>query len=162
MAKLLAFVDLCDQTTPVAKMAREIAGALRMNLILMRVSNPDAAAEGAIIRSDISREGVAAEMRRYHRQLQVLARECSVDGIKASALLVRGRSIRGNPVPQMIRELKRIKPALIVMGTHQHGRLFEAMFGSASSRVIHNASCPILLVPSPRGARATERKVRGQ
>jgi nucleotide-binding universal stress UspA family protein len=48
----------------------------------------------------------------------------------------------------MVKELKRVKPALIVMGTHQHNRIFEAMFGSASSKVIHKAACPILLVPS--------------
>jgi nucleotide-binding universal stress UspA family protein len=148
MAVTLAFVDFSDATIAVVRTAREYAHALGMKLILMHVSTPDVDAEGQRLRTDVSRQGVAVEMHGYHRQLKILATECTKLGVETSALLVRGRSIRGNPVSKMIRELKRVKPALIVMGTHQHGRLFEAMFGSASSKVVHKAACPILLIPS--------------
>jgi nucleotide-binding universal stress UspA family protein len=121
-----------------------------MKLILMHVSTPDTDFEGVRARTDISREGVAAEMRRYRREMKLLALECTKLGVKTEPLLVRGRSSRGNPIPKMVSELKRVKPSLIVMGTHQHGRLFEAMFGSASSKVIHQAACPILLIPTNR------------
>jgi nucleotide-binding universal stress UspA family protein len=147
MATTLAFVDFSNSTMDVVRTARDFARALQMNLILMHVSTPDAETEGRQSRSDISRQGVAAEMSRYHRELDLLALECGKLGVQTSALLVRGHSIRGNPVPKMIKELKRVKPALIVMATHQHGRFFEAMFGSASSKVVHKAACPILLIP---------------
>lgn len=148
MAVALAFVDFSHATITVVRMAREVARALGMKLILMHVSTPDVDAEGGQIRRDASRQGVAAEMHRYHKELNVLAAECTKLGVDTSALLVRGHSMRGNPVPKMIKELKRVKPALIVMGTHQHGGLFETIFGSASAKVIHKATCPILLIPS--------------
>jgi len=148
MAVALAFVDFSDATGTIVRTAREFAHALGVKLILMHVSTPDVDAEGPRLRTDVSRQGVAGEMHGYHRELKILAAECSKLGVDTSALLVRGRSSRGNPVPKMIRELKRVKPALIIMGTHQHGRLFEAMFGSASTKVIHKAACPILLIPS--------------
>jgi nucleotide-binding universal stress UspA family protein len=148
MATALAFVDFCDATITVVRMAREIAHALGMKLILMHVSTPDGEAEDREIRPDISRHAVAAEMHRYLRKLDLLALECTKLGVETTALLVRGRSTRGSPVRKMVSELKRVKPALIIMGTHQHGRLVQAMFGSASTRVIHKASCPILLIPS--------------
>ena len=148
MATALAFVDFSDATVTVVRMAREIARAFGMKLILMHVSTPDADAEGPAVRADISRQGIAAEMHRYLRELDLLALECTKLGVETTALLVRGRSSRGSPVRKMVSELKRVKPALIVMGTHQHGRLVQAMFGSASTRVIHKASCPILLIPS--------------
>src|SRR5580692_284066 len=137
MAVALAFMDFSEPTGTVVRMAREIAQAFGMKLILMHVSTPDVETEGARFRTDVSRQGVAGEMHRYHRELQMLASECSKLGVETSGLLVRGDSSRGNPVPKMIGELKRIKPALIIMGTHQHGRIFETMFGSATSKVIH-------------------------
>ncbi len=148
MATVLAFVDFSDATATVVRMAREIAGALGLTLILMHVSTPDAEAEGPHLRTNSSRRAVAGELDRHHRELDLLALECTKLGVETCGLLVRGRSSRGNPVPKMVRELKRVKPALIVMGTHQHSRLFETLFGSASSTVIHKAACPILLVPS--------------
>lgn len=148
MAVALAFVDFSDATITVVRMAREIARVFGMKLILMHTSTPDAETEGQRLRTNVSREGVASEMRNYPNELKILAIECKKLGVDTSALLIRGRSSRGNPVPKMISELKRVKPALIVMGTHQHGRLFEAMFGSASTQVVHKAACPILLIPS--------------
>jgi nucleotide-binding universal stress UspA family protein len=153
MADILAFVDLHEATIPVVRMAKEIAAALHGRLILMHISNPGAAAEDGKLRANDSRQAVALEMQEYHSRLQSLAKACTESGVETSSLLVRGRSSRGNPVPRMVRELKRIKPALIIMGTHQHGRLFEAIFGSASSKIVQNARCPILLVPCPNRAR---------
>jgi nucleotide-binding universal stress UspA family protein len=147
MVTALAFVDFTEATPAVVQTAAEMARAFGMQLILMHVSTPDAEAEGEQLRTDISREGIAVEMHRVHEQLQHLAEDCKRRGVDATALLVRGQSVRGNPIPKMIRELKRIKPALIVMGTHQHGRLFEALFGSASLALSRKATCPILLVP---------------
>jgi nucleotide-binding universal stress UspA family protein len=147
MGVALAFVDFSDATGIVVRTAREYAHALGMKLILMYVSTPDADAEGWQLRTDLSRQGIAGEMQTHHRKLKILAIECTKLGIDTRALLVRGRSIRGNPFPKMLGELKRVKPALIVMGTHQHGRLFEAMFGSTGTKVARKAACPILLVP---------------
>jgi nucleotide-binding universal stress UspA family protein len=148
MAVALAFVDFSDATVTVLRMAREVAGALGMKLILMHVSTPDAEMEGQRQRTNLSRGAIAREMHHYHRELKILALECNKLGVDTSALLVRGGSIRGDPVSKMISELKRVKPALIIMGTHQHGRLFEAVLGSASTKVVHKAPCPILLIPS--------------
>jgi nucleotide-binding universal stress UspA family protein len=148
MGTALAFVDSSDATGAIVRIACEIARALDLKLILMHVSTPDAESEEGELRTDISRQGVATEMHRYHQELDILAAQCTDKGVETSALLVRGRSSRGNPVPKMVSEIKRVKPALIVMGTHQHGHLFEAIFGSATSKVVHNAPCPIMLIPS--------------
>jgi nucleotide-binding universal stress UspA family protein len=148
MAVVLAFVDFSDATITVVRMAREIARVFGWKLILMHISTPDAESEGQRLRTNVSRQGVASEMRNYHNELKILAIECKKLGVDTSALLIRGRSSRGNPVPKMVSEIKRVTPALIVMGTHQHGHLFEAMFGSATSKVVHKAPCPIMLIPS--------------
>lgn len=148
MQTILAFVDFSEVTRAVLQAALEIARAFEMKLLLLHVSTPDANAEGREIRANVSRRGVASEMHRYHRELQILSLECTRLGADVTALLVRGHSARGNPVPKMLKEAARIRPALIVMGTHGHGRLHEALLGSASAAILHKAACPVLLIPS--------------
>ncbi len=152
MATVLAFIDFSEATETVVQIARDMARAFGMNLVLMHISSPAAEAEDGRLRSDNSRTAVAAEMHLYKQEMEFLARASTRLGVKTRGLIVRSYSIRGRPAAKMVREVKRIKPALIVMGTHQHGRLFEAMFGSAPFRIIHTASCPIVLVPSKNPA----------
>jgi hypothetical protein len=116
--------------------------------LLLHVSTPDADREGEENRTDVSRRGVASQMRRSHRELEIVSMECSKLGVDATALLVRGTSPRGNPVPKLLKEVARRRPDLIVMGTHGHGRLHEALLGSASAAVLRKAACPVLLIPS--------------
>ncbi|MGA2230001.1 MAG: universal stress protein [Tepidisphaeraceae bacterium] len=149
MQKLLAFIDFSQTTPAVLKAANAIAGAFDMKLLLVHVSTPDAEYEGDKIRTNLSRHEVAAEMRRHHRALHILALECRKLGVDATALLVKSVSARGNPAPKIVREAARLRPSLIVMGTHGHGRLHDLLLGSASSSVVRKARCPVLLIPSP-------------
>jgi nucleotide-binding universal stress UspA family protein len=144
----LAFIDFSYETVALANIASLCAESFHMQLILMHISAPDADSEGRNMRSDVSRRGIASEMRGYHRRLNILAADCAERGVPAKALLVRSRSMRGSPAQKMVRELRRLKPSLIIMGTHQHGRLFDAIVGSASARIVRYTPCPILLVPT--------------
>jgi universal stress protein A len=148
MRTLLAFVDFSEVTAAVVKAATEIARVFQMDLVLLHVSTPDAEYEGHGFRADTSRRGIASEMRKVHGTLHAMAADLAKSGISATALLVRGTSARGNVVPKMLREAARIRPSLIVMGTHGYGRLHEALLGSASEAVVHKVKCPVLLVPS--------------
>lgn len=42
---------------------------------------------------------------------------------------------------------------LLVLGSHGHGRLFQAVLGSVSAACVRQANCPVLVVPAPRPQR---------
>jgi nucleotide-binding universal stress UspA family protein len=146
--KLLAFVDFSDATSAVLTAAIEIARAFQMKLIILHVATPDDPYECGKFREDTSPRSVASEMRRFHRALQIMSLESIKLGVDAQPLLVRGTAPFGNPVPKLLGELLRRKPALIVMGAYGHSRLHEALLGSASAAVLRKAICPVLLIPS--------------
>ena len=144
---ILAFVDFSDVTDAVVKTAADLAVAHGTPLILLHAATPDADYEGPELRSDISREGVAGEMHRYHQALRQIEADLRASKINATALLVRSTSARGNPVRKLLLEITRIKPGLIVVGSHGHGIVHDVLLGSVSSAIVHKASCPVLVVP---------------
>ena len=58
--------------------------------------------------------------------------------------------VRGNPVEQIITQAEETSCDLIVMGTHGHGTLVDAMMGSTARRVLRRSTKPVLVVRLPK------------
>jgi nucleotide-binding universal stress UspA family protein len=56
---------------------------------------------------------------------------------------------RGNPVEEILEQAEKRNCDLIVMGTHGHGILEEAILGSTARRVIRRSKKPVLVVRLP-------------
>jgi nucleotide-binding universal stress UspA family protein len=59
--------------------------------------------------------------------------------------------VRGNPVEEILKYSKERNCDLIVMGTHGHGTLVDAMMGSTARRVLRRSPKPVLVVRLPKG-----------
>ncbi len=67
---------------------------------------------------------------------------CDKSGV-ASTIVIK----KGHPVEIIVKEAKKLKANLIVMGSHGKSALFATVLGSVSFGVIHNdKSVPILIV----------------
>jgi nucleotide-binding universal stress UspA family protein len=158
MRSILAFIDFSDVTDAVVENAADLARAFKAKLILVHVTTPEADYEGGEMRTNISREGVAGEMHRYHHRLQKLESDYRDAGIDATSLLVRSTSARGKPVRKILQEIMRVRPDLIVVGSHGHGLVHKVLLGSVSSAVVRKAPCPVVVVPATK--RLARRKKR--
>lgn len=58
--------------------------------------------------------------------------------------------VRGNPVEEILKYSKERNCDLIVMGTHGHGTLVDAMIGSTARRVLRRSPKPVLVVRLPK------------
>jgi len=56
----------------------------------------------------------------------------------------------GNPVEVILEEAQKSNCDLVVMGTHGHGILGDAMIGSVSRRVVRRCTKPVLVVRLPQ------------
>jgi nucleotide-binding universal stress UspA family protein len=61
-------------------------------------------------------------------------------------------SLDGFPPREIARHAQQTGADLIVVGTHGRTGLAHAIMGSVAERVVQRASCPVLVVPAPRGA----------
>ncbi len=67
------------------------------------------------------------------------------DGFVTDDIIV----VRGNPVEEILKYAEDINCDLIVMGTHGHGTLADAMIGSTARRVLRRSAKPVLVVRLP-------------
>ena len=54
--------------------------------------------------------------------------------------------LKGNPALIILDFCKNGKYDLIIMGNRGMGKIREIILGSVSSKILHNSSCPVLLI----------------
>lgn len=69
------------------------------------------------------------------------------------ALIASVEVIEGFPAPTILAQAKKLAVDVIVMGTHRHTALGEALLGSTARKVLHGSAIPVLLARIPDGFR---------
>jgi len=141
--KIMAAVDFSPVTAPVLATLKQIAATFPVQVCLVHVAPPDPAFVGYGVGPDVVRHQVAGEHHARHRQLQDLAERLRSDGVDTTALLLQGAT-----VATLLAEAQRLQAALIVLGSHGHGAMYDLMVGSVSEGVVRAAKLPVLLVPA--------------
>jgi len=144
MHRILAAVDFSDSTLPVLQASAELARVENADLsVLYAMPNPTPItgipwSGGAYSASAIDEDRVE-----YKTSLGRLHTMVEANGVaNADCLCERG------PAVERIREAaQRIHADLIVLGSHNHGRLFHTMFGSVREALLASAPCPVMVIP---------------
>jgi nucleotide-binding universal stress UspA family protein len=67
------------------------------------------------------------------------------------ALIGNIEVIEGFPAPTILAQAKKLQVDAIVIGTHRHTALGEALLGSTARKVLHGSAIPVLLTRIPDG-----------
>jgi len=81
---------------------------------------------------------------------RLCAKECGLDPLCAKRL----SDIRiedGSPAQAILSVARELNADLIIMGSHRQTVLGDAMLGSTTSKVLHRATVPVLVVRIPAG-----------
>jgi universal stress protein E len=81
--------------------------------------------------------------RQAERAIRAFLARHSRDSKRYSVLLEEAR-----PATAVLRAAARIRPDLLVMGTHGRGRVGRALIGSVANTVLRDAQCDVLIVPA--------------
>jgi nucleotide-binding universal stress UspA family protein len=141
--KILAAVDFSPVTERMLETLVQIAATFPAEIRLVHVAPPDPAFVGYVAGPAVVRGQVAAEHHASHQQLQQLAERLRSDGVEVTALLLQGPT-----VATIVAEAEKMPAALIVLGSHGHGAVYDLLVGSVSEGVVRASKMPVLLVPS--------------
>lgn len=147
MRRLLVLLDLSDMTAELVQIAADLSQSCGAEVLLLHVTTPDADLEGGERRHSPIRLGLAGYLRERRSKVRGVAARLRGLGLHALAITARSRSHRGNPV-EKIRDLSgRLKPDLLIIGSHQRGIFSQLLAGSVSAAVVRQSRCPVLIVP---------------
>ncbi len=61
----------------------------------------------------------------------------------------------GNPAEEILRQAKRLRSDLVVMGSHGLSGIQKVFFGSTTEQVLRSTTVPVLAIPRSTGSRST-------
>jgi nucleotide-binding universal stress UspA family protein len=91
------------------------------------------------------------------RELTQLLTAHSVDPAKVKATVALG-----TPAVEIIRHAAHWKADLIVVGSHGRGTMGRLLIGSVAQKVLHEAGCPVMVVPHSRAKTVTTARETGR
>lgn len=145
MKTILVPVDFSDVTPALVDTVKQLAGAFESRVVLLHVAvfgigtvSPSLMALPIETTAGLHVPGEA---------LEKLKQSFAGSAFEVRTLLIDGGLVAAN----ILAESKALHADLIVMGSHGHGALYNLLAGSATGGVIKSATCPVLVVPSPRG-----------
>jgi nucleotide-binding universal stress UspA family protein len=82
----------------------------------------------------------------YYRDVSAQALAPAEALLREAGLAFASHHLVGDPAEQIIKEVQRLQPDLLLMGTHGHSALKGFVMGSVASKVVAATTVPVLLV----------------
>jgi nucleotide-binding universal stress UspA family protein len=144
--RIVVGTDFSEGSDAALEYALAVAKTLDATVDLVHVLDPALltapTALGAMPLADA--EGLMVEI---DKALEVRAQRATAAGVPCTS-----DSLDGFPPRELARHAQKSGADLIVVGTHGRTGLAHAIMGSVAERVVQRATCPVLVVPAPRGA----------
>jgi nucleotide-binding universal stress UspA family protein len=140
MKNILVPIDFSPATPAVIKASRVLAREHHARIILMSVGRAPTVVpvaevtDGAFPLSDETHIGT--KLAEYG------------DTLNAEGLETEPFERFGPPAECILEEARRISADYIVMGSHGHTALYEALVGGTTGGVLKHAPCPVVVVPA--------------
>ena len=93
--------------------------------------------------------GPEPSVENYSETMEQLAREQADDALAGSDIPWEFRTVAGDPADALEREAERSGADLVVVGSTGKGGVQRLLLGSVSTRLVHHAHRPVLVVRKP-------------
>lgn len=148
MKTILVPVDFSRVTDAVVQEATSLARALPARVVLLTVIQPPIImSEYGAVLGDVIQITAAGE-KHAANQLARLEEKLGAASVKTDSVQLNGSSI-----PLIVDQAKKLEADYIVMGSHGHTALYDLLVGSTTHGVLMRATCPVVIVPSPKMAK---------
>jgi nucleotide-binding universal stress UspA family protein len=141
--KIIVAIDFSDISDKVLEIAADLAQKTQASLWLIHVVQPEPDYIGYDVGPKSERHFIAKEFQKKHVLLQDTA-----DRLKKKKLEVTPLLIQGPTVETILLESEKLKPDMIITGSHGQGAMTHLLMGSVSKGILKKSKVPVLIVPS--------------
>ena len=153
--KILYVTDLGPGSAQVFRYALSLASRYQAQITILHIVEPLTPFAQNLVELYVSHEQSEAQHAEIRKHLLEKLQErlhdfCSKESCATEENLVAEiLVVEGQPAQTIISEAARLNSDMIVMGTHQHSVIGEALLGSTAHNVLHSSTLPVLLVRVP-------------
>ncbi len=138
MKTILALIDFSDVSPAILDHAHTMARAFGSEVVIVHVVPP----EPLVV--DFAPPAVPPDMFKTRQQELFIMRDSLIErGVRTTAQVLGGLLEE-----TLLKEIERLNPDIILMGSHGHGSLYHLIIGSVTGGIIKNAARPVLVIPS--------------
>lgn len=164
--RILYATDLSESAFYAFAYAAKLASLCKARLTLLHVVEEDPDLDARIIgyiseaqwnaikerNVNEARQALIGKQRGAGAIREVLTQFCENAKIACTDLTFENDDVvvrRGNPVEQILAQIREDGTDMVVVGTHGHGTLADAMMGSTARRVLRRSPVPVLTIRLP-------------
>ncbi len=140
--KLLAAVDLSKASGYVIEAVHRVASATDAEVYVLHTIIPLPGIAGPEFNPVTEYQEMSKRYQDEQDQLNELVSQLVDADVNATALMAQG-----DPVKTILQQAGRLDAELIVVGSHGHGMMFDALMGSISAGILRKSTIPVLVVP---------------
>ena len=140
--KLLAAVDLSKASGYVIEAVHRVASATDAEVYVLHTIIPLPGIAGPEFNPVTEHQEMSRRYLAEQDQLNELVTQLVEADVNATALMAQG-----DPAKTVLKEAERLDAELIVVGSHGHGMMFDALMGSVSAGILRKSTIPVLVVP---------------
>ena len=139
---ILVAVDFNEAVGEMITYAESFAEKFEAKVWLVHVADPDPDFVGYDVGPKYIRDTKAEEFRQEHRMLQQICDSFIENNIESEALL-----IQGSTVETILKEAKKLKTDMMIVGTHKHGFFHDLFAENVSMEILKQSKIPVFTVP---------------
>lgn len=143
MKTILVPVDFSGITENVISETVDLAMLTDARIVLLHVVEPLVTQVDYSVVAMTIADANQATVRRAHERLLALQEHW-----KLRYFRVETAEAIGTPVEEILTQAAALPADYIVIGSHGHGRIYDAIMGSTTNGVLKRALCPVLVIPA--------------
>jgi nucleotide-binding universal stress UspA family protein len=151
---ILVALDLSVASQQVLRFVETLTSGLTAKVWLFHVTEPSSGMveyKGSLrndesddrLDTDYARDQIA---KKFHLEHNFLLKEAKK--LESDKVVVSARVVQGSPTEILLLESEKLAIDMIIVGSHGHGALYNALIGSVSERILHQSNCAVLVVPT--------------
>ena len=142
MNNIFLALDFEEKALLLIEHAVNLGKCFRAKIWIVHIAAPEPDFVGFEVGPQYIRDKRAEELRAEHRYLQAAAKELVKQGVEAEALLIQGPTVE-----MILEEAEKLQADIIVLGSHDHGFLHNALYGNTAKRLVNQSKIPLYIVP---------------
>lgn len=145
MKTLLTAIDFSSISQKVVDGASELAAAMNARLVLLNVVEPVAAYVPVGAAMDVITTPIPVESEDLNLVKDRL--EQFAAPLRAKGLTIDTTAVVSLPVDEILNQAIATQAAMIILGSHGHGAVYQLFSGSVVTSVLHKSSVPVTVIP---------------